>query len=481
MAKGNCDFKGSGGEYFVTVVIHLFLINMLTLGFYSPWALVRLFKLKASHSVMNGKTVSFTGTGARFFVILLVNGLLTMVTFGIYGPWAICKVLKWKTENTLVGGAASDFKGTGGSLFLLYLIHLMILPMVTLGLYYLVGLFKFYAWKEEHSRYGGERTSFGAGLGEFVKISIINWVLNLVTLNLFSPWALCMLYRWQLQGLTVGDGPEVAHFKPVKVNPLIAIALVIVGLIPLLALGFIVTTQINHVLQLAQISAQRARPTLQKREGPLRLPIKRPPRKPAPPAQEKAPKESAPKEAPATRPSSLGEKPAKKAPGYQKELKKLDEVIKEHRDNVAAYYNRGRIQGLRGDLAKALKDYTKAISLDNKMSDAYYNRGLVHVKMKQYESALGDFSTVIKLEPGAADAYCNRGNVLYHLGRLDDAIRDYSKALQMRPNHGNLYYNRAVAYTAKGQKQKAMVDLKKAAELGQEEAKEVLKGVSRSR
>jgi uncharacterized membrane protein YjgN (DUF898 family) len=57
MAKGNCEFKGTGGQYFVTVFIHLFILGSLTLGIYTPWALVRLWRLKASHNTMNGKSV----------------------------------------------------------------------------------------------------------------------------------------------------------------------------------------------------------------------------------------------------------------------------------------------------------------------------------------------------------------------------------------------------------------------------------------
>ena len=77
MAKSNCQFEGNGGQYFSAVIFHLGLFSMVTLGLYLPWALVRLFKLKASHSTIQGKKTTFSGTGGEFFVRLLLNGLLT--------------------------------------------------------------------------------------------------------------------------------------------------------------------------------------------------------------------------------------------------------------------------------------------------------------------------------------------------------------------------------------------------------------------
>jgi hypothetical protein len=50
--------------------------------------------------------------------------------------WAIStKRLTEQRRNTMTKGNC-EFNGTGGSLFLLYVIHLMILPIITLGLYY---------------------------------------------------------------------------------------------------------------------------------------------------------------------------------------------------------------------------------------------------------------------------------------------------------------------------------------------------------
>ncbi|MFH1481307.1 MAG: DUF898 family protein, partial [Pseudomonadota bacterium] len=78
MPKANCQFNGKGNQYVGAVIIHGLLISAVTFGIYSAWAWVRLFKLKASHTMMNGKPVSFQGTGGQLLKIIILQGLLTI-------------------------------------------------------------------------------------------------------------------------------------------------------------------------------------------------------------------------------------------------------------------------------------------------------------------------------------------------------------------------------------------------------------------
>lgn len=55
--------------------------------------------------------VEFTGSGAEYFRIWIVNLLLTLVTAGLYYPWAKVRKLRYFYGNTLVGGHALDFHG----------------------------------------------------------------------------------------------------------------------------------------------------------------------------------------------------------------------------------------------------------------------------------------------------------------------------------------------------------------------------------
>jgi uncharacterized membrane protein YjgN (DUF898 family) len=53
----------------------------------------------------------FTGSGAEYFRIWIVNLLLTVVSFGIYSAWAKTRRLQYFYRNTHLAGASFDFRG----------------------------------------------------------------------------------------------------------------------------------------------------------------------------------------------------------------------------------------------------------------------------------------------------------------------------------------------------------------------------------
>ncbi|GAB3538947.1 YjgN family protein [Noviherbaspirillum agri] len=54
---------------------------------------------------------AFTGTGAEYFRIWVVNLLLTILTLGIYSAWAKVRRLQYFYRNTRVAGAVFDYHG----------------------------------------------------------------------------------------------------------------------------------------------------------------------------------------------------------------------------------------------------------------------------------------------------------------------------------------------------------------------------------
>jgi len=506
MAKGNCEFKGSGRQYLEVFIVHIFLLSMVTLGIYAPWAWVRLFRLRASHTFINGRPMTFTGKGGRLFVLGLVNGLLTLITLGIYWPWAACRISRWKARNTLVDGKPSGFVGTGGALFLFSIIHFFILPVLTFGLYTFYAMYRFYAWKEEHCRYGGARTSFGAGFWGLLKIYLISIVIlilfpavgplvNMPAIELLSPlifiiaspWLVCMFFRWQTRGLAVGDEEGIEHFPPVRTRVIPVLILFLIGLFAMGTAALFIKEQFEKQTggmdNLSRLLGMKDRGA----EGPeaVRGTVKRPSVATAP-APEKKPSPGVPA---ATAPPAVGPagtpSPEKSAPeeplfpvwarpaaetappseGYEREIRGLDAFIEKDGQNVDAYYSRGCLYARKGDLVEAEKDFTRAIEINNRNSDAFYNRGLVRVRLKDFELAITDFDQAIELNPQAADAYCNRGSAYFNLGNSDLALKDYSRALAIKSDDADLYYNRGLVYLSMNRKAEAKADFQKATAL----------------
>src|SRR5271154_4899674 len=56
--------------------------------------------------------VHFTGSGAEYFGIWIVNLLLTIVTLGIYSAWAKVRRLKYFYRHTELAASSFDFHGS---------------------------------------------------------------------------------------------------------------------------------------------------------------------------------------------------------------------------------------------------------------------------------------------------------------------------------------------------------------------------------
>lgn len=99
---GNFDFEGSGGELFVTFLVGA-LLTVITLYIYMPWFQVKILRFTAENTRVHyqGRVFGgqFHGTGGEFFVTLLVGLLLTMITLYIYYPWFLVNLWKFQYNN----------------------------------------------------------------------------------------------------------------------------------------------------------------------------------------------------------------------------------------------------------------------------------------------------------------------------------------------------------------------------------------------
>ena len=494
MPKGNCEFTGSGRQYLEVFFIHIFLLGIISLGIYGPWAWVRLLRLRASHTRINRKPMTFTGTGAQLFVLGLINGLLTVVTLGIYWPWAACRVSEWKARNTLVDGRPSEFTGRGHGLFLFSLIHFFILPALTLGLYYFYGMYRYYAWKQEHCRYGGARTSFGGDFRGVLKIFLIIAVLvgavpaigGLLTIPalesassliclLVSPWLIAMYFKWETEGLVVGDEEGVEHFPTLKTPVVRVVLFVVIVIFAAATAGLYVKDQIEKALSEMGGPGLSLGEEYIKKSSPVRGIVKQPGANPPAPTVRK-PYPRGVKKRPSAQKKVQGKSivpvwisPAEEKrlsrESYERRIRDLDAFIDKYGRNADAYYTRGCLYARMGDLEKAYEDFTWAIAINHRSSDAFYNRGMVLARMDKYDLAIKDFDEAIELDPHAADAYCNRGNAYFQSGKNDLAMKDYNKAIQLKPNDPDLYYNRGLVHLSEGRKQAAKADFRKAVKL----------------
>lgn len=131
-----------------------------------------------------------------------------------------------------------------------------------------------------------------------------------------------------------------------------------------------------------------------------------------------------------------------------------------------AYLGRGSVYSQRlHDDNLAVKDYDKAIELNNKNVVALLNRGLLFAKFNQTQTALQDFQRVEELDPKNFFVHYNRAKLYYQMGKSSECIEQFNKAIELDPTNAAFYNDRGLVHAAQGNLDLALKDLNMSIEL----------------
>ncbi len=151
---------------------------------------------------------------------------------------------------------------------------------------------------------------------------------------------------------------------------------------------------------------------------------------------------------------------------HEEALKNYSKAIEMNDANPQLYIKRGKIYRLTGEYELAIADFNKAIKLDGKNSEAFNQRGTVYLCLKKYDLALEDFKRAINLDKNNASAYNNCATLFLEFKRFDDAIQNIEKALKLNPKLGEAYVNRGLYYLMRDKDyQKALENFEQAVSL----------------
>jgi tetratricopeptide (TPR) repeat protein len=104
-------------------------------------------------------------------------------------------------------------------------------------------------------------------------------------------------------------------------------------------------------------------------------------------------------------------------------IKKFQEVLEIHKDNIVALNMLGLAYLKKGLIDAAIYTFSRAIQIDPFLELTYYNQGLAYYEKKDIERAITSFSQAIVLNNKYVDAH-------YYLGLCYEEIKDYEKALK---------------------------------------------------
>ena len=94
----NWQFDGGAGSYLVMRILAT-LVTFLTLGICYPWACCMQYRWQASHTMINGVRLKFTGSAPALFGQWIKWLLLCIVTLGIYSLWVAPRLTQWIVEH----------------------------------------------------------------------------------------------------------------------------------------------------------------------------------------------------------------------------------------------------------------------------------------------------------------------------------------------------------------------------------------------
>ncbi len=140
-------------------------------------------------------------------------------------------------------------------------------------------------------------------------------------------------------------------------------------------------------------------------------------------------------------------------------------------DPEQLYYFRGIAYQNKGDIDKALADYSESLRI-KPIFAAALNRGQIYSGRNNFDMAVADFNAALKIKPNDIDALKNRGYANFQKRDFNAALADYNSALKINPKDVWTLLNRGMTYIRLGGDK---YPFHEAERLAQADWKEVLK------
>jgi serine/threonine protein kinase/Flp pilus assembly protein TadD len=135
-----------------------------------------------------------------------------------------------------------------------------------------------------------------------------------------------------------------------------------------------------------------------------------------------------------------------------------------------------------GQFDGAVSAFRVCIALAPESAECYYNRARAYQALDHLDRAVADYDRALSLSPRLTDAAVNRGIIRFRQGQCEVAISDLERALKTTSSRsalGNIRYNLALVHQARGDRQAAARSARAAIELGNHDARELVRRLER--
>ncbi|XP_076446152.1 uncharacterized protein LOC143283739 isoform X2 [Babylonia areolata] len=142
---------------------------------------------------------------------------------------------------------------------------------------------------------------------------------------------------------------------------------------------------------------------------------------------------------------------------YTKAILNCNEAIKLQPNSLRAYLYRGSLKYHIKAFDLAIRDLTKASSIDNTCPLPYFNRAVCYQENKQYTKALTDYGIVLLLgEQLSLKVLINRGLLYFEQQDYINALYDFQNASKLSANDHRIHHTLGLCFHKLGRLQEAV-------------------------
>ncbi|MBL4710405.1 MAG: DUF898 domain-containing protein [Flavobacteriales bacterium] len=232
--KEQLEFKGKGGEYFGIVVVN-WLLTLVTLGFYYPWAKAKQLKYLYGETSLRNDPFAFHGTGKEMFVgfikaivvfgllyglfflfiylgmpsiaiLVLYAGLIAILPIAIHGSY------RYRMSRTSWRGIRFGYRGNRVE-FTKKFFKWVFFTIITFGFYGAWFAINVRNYVLSNIRFGNLKVQYKGNGGDFFVMNLIGYLLSIVTFGIYSFWWQKNLFAYYVDNLSVEDGERKIKLK----------------------------------------------------------------------------------------------------------------------------------------------------------------------------------------------------------------------------------------------------------------------------
>lgn len=224
------DFLGKGSDYFAIMIVN-WLLTLVTLGLYYPWARAKKLRYVYGQTALNNDRFHFSGTGKEmfrgfikviiFFIVVIVSYILILTVFklpilaiiflylAIFAiiPFAIHGSFRYKMSRTSYRGIRFGYRGNRNE-FVKNFFKWALFTVLTFGIYGAWFEMNIRRYTHKNVRYGDVEFSNNANGGEYFILNLKGYFLTIITLGIYAFWWQRDIFNYYIDNMRMEKGEQ---------------------------------------------------------------------------------------------------------------------------------------------------------------------------------------------------------------------------------------------------------------------------------